>query len=134
MAKNFCCWVIVAGSQPTAFRSRDSEDLLPTLKQLQRTQPDVGMKWFERGRLWESPIEAQEALIAKRRSPPRLGRDWRPGGQHKDPRAEYDISRDEKRARFKRRLISGRTAGSAVVPPSQARSRPPSRPRGKGGK
>jgi hypothetical protein len=132
MAKNFCCWVIVAGSQPTAFRSRSAEELLPTLVQLQRTQPDVTMKWFERGRLWETPVEAQEALAAKRQGPRGRGRDWRPGGQHKDPKAEYDISRDEKRARFKRRLISGRVSrpvGDAG--PHAPGAKPPARLRGK---
>lgn len=133
MAKNFRCWVIVVGSESTAFRARLAEDLLPTLKQLQRTQPNVEMKWFERGRLWPSPEAAVAALKERRRAPSHgeRGRDWRPGGDHKDPRAKYDIPRDEKRARFKKQLIAKKTragAGEATSrPPSD---RPPYRPSG----
>ncbi|MGH9411379.1 MAG: hypothetical protein ACRD1V_18235, partial [Vicinamibacterales bacterium] len=31
----------------------------------------------------------------------RRGRDWRPGGDHKDPRDRFKVPRDVKRARFK---------------------------------
>lgn len=110
MAKFFRCWVIVDGSVPTSFRARDPEDLIPTLKQLQRTQPAVALKWFERGRLWDSPEAARVALVERRRAPTGRGKDWRPGGDHRDPRTRYDIPRDEKRARFKKRLIARKTA------------------------
>lgn len=125
MAKFFRCWVIVAGSQPTAFRARQPEDLLPTLRQLQRTQPDVDLKWFERGRLWPSPEAAAQALKERRGEPAARGRGWRPGGEHKDPRAKYDIPRDEKRARFKKRLIGRK-------PREGETGSPFSRPSGKG--
>ena len=103
MAKKFSYWVIVSGVHATAFRARSADDLLPTLRQLQRKEPEATLKWFERGRLWASPEAARTASI---RRPRPLGRDrsWRPGGSHVDPRAKYDISRDEKRARFKKRL------------------------------
>jgi hypothetical protein len=101
-------WVIVDGSVPTSFRAREREDLVPTLTQLKRTQPNVELKWFERGKLWTGPDEAREALMARRQSPPPgRSRDWRPGGDHKDPRAKYIISRDERRARFKARHSGG---------------------------
>jgi hypothetical protein len=130
MAKRFCCWIIVSGGQPTAFRSHDAESLLPTLRQLQRTQPDSMLKWFDRGRLWMSPAEADDALRARRRTGPGRGRDWRPGGAHVDPRAKYRVSRDEKRARFKRRQRSPKPPGPSG-PPRAARSarRPPKRSR-----
>ena len=142
MAKFFRCWVIVAGTQPTAFRARDAEDLVPTLRQLQRTQSDVSLMWFERGRLWPSPDEARHALLERRRQPTGRGRDWRPGGNHKDPRAKFDVPRDVKRARFKKRLIAGRIrdeeTGPSSRPPSGGSSGPsrapgspnPSGPRG----
>ena len=95
-------WVILAGPTPTSFRARSREILLPTLYQLQQTQPDVSLKWFERGRLWSSPLEAREALVAQRQQR-RKPADWRPGGAHKDPRKRFEISRDQKRARFKAR-------------------------------
>ena len=73
-------WIIIDGQTPTSFRSRQQEDLLPTLHQLQRKQPQVRLMWFERGRLWASPTEAREALIIGRRTPTGRTRAWRPGG------------------------------------------------------
>jgi hypothetical protein len=103
-------WVIVAGPHATAFRARERDDLIPTLRQLQRTQPDASLRWFERGRLWQSPAEARDALKARRLTgPPSRGRAWRPGGTHADPRAKYKLTRDQKRQRFKKRMVSGRT-------------------------
>jgi hypothetical protein len=123
MAKYLRYWVIVADAQPTAFRSRHAEDLLPTLKQLQRTQPDAALKWFERDRFWDSPEVAEASLMARRTSSRGRGAGWRPGGTHEDPRAKYEVSRDEKRARFKRRMIGGRTKPSSIT-------RGPSKPKG----
>ena len=104
-------WVIIAANAPTAFRARHRETLLPTLKQLQRTQPDAVMRWFDGRRLWTSPAEANEA---RRRRETKRPADWRPGGQHRDPRQRFELSRDEKRARFKRRLRSGFREGTAT--------------------
>jgi hypothetical protein len=107
-------WVIVSGAHATAFRAREREDLMPTLRQLQRTQPNTSLRWFERGRLWQSPAEARDALRARRVSgPPSRGRDWRPGGNHADPRAKYKQTRDQKRERYKKRMI--RSGGSNPV-------------------
>ena len=105
MAKLHSFWVIIDGAVPTAFRARNREELLPTLTQLKRTQPNVVLMWFERGRVWESPAAARAALEARRQQPRPRDRkpEWRPGGDHRDPRAKYQISRDEKRARFKKR-------------------------------
>ena len=124
-------WIIVDGETPLSFRSRERDDLVPTLTQLKRTQPNVALLWFERGRLWPSPTEAREALIQRRQSPPPgRGRGWRPGGNHVDPRAKYAISRDDKRARFKARATRDRQdeqRGSGFDrPPGPAR--PPQAP------
>jgi hypothetical protein len=107
-------WVILAGMTPTSFRGRNRDALVPTLRQLQRTQKDVTLRWFENGRIYESPeharamaMEARRARFAPGPRKPARGPDWRPGGQHKDPRAKYEMTRDQKRARFKRRLRSG---------------------------
>jgi hypothetical protein len=134
VAKNFCYWVIVVGTEPTAFRAKDAEVLVPTLRQLQRTQPDVEMKWFERNRLWESPEKAADAVRARRRTPERRGREWRPGGAHADPRAKYDVPRDEKREQFRKRLVAKKVAstqapGTAVKPPRTFRPARPPKPR-----
>jgi|SRR5579871_3837036 len=99
----FGYWIILDGSAYTSFRGRTREELLPTLRQLQRTQPEVALRWFERGRVWENPDAAKAAALAARtaKREPR-GEGWRPGGSHADPRAKYELTRDQKRARFKR--------------------------------
>jgi hypothetical protein len=89
MPPRFAYWTILIDNQPTAFRAREREELLPTFNQLRRKNADVVMKWFARGRLWES-AEAERA--AQRALKPRVekrDRDWRPGGAHKDPRARF---------------------------------------------
>src|SRR5688572_6990213 len=97
MPPRFAYWTIILEGKPTAFRAHERDDLLPTFKQLQTRHPDVVMKWFARGRLWESPEEAQAAQRGGRE---RRARDWRPGGEHRDPRARFEVPRDEKRRRF----------------------------------
>ena len=57
------CWVILVGNVPTSFRAKEREDLVPTFKQLQRTQPEVTLRWFERGRVWENPDAARAASL-----------------------------------------------------------------------
>jgi hypothetical protein len=122
-------WIIVDGTTPTSFRSRQREDLVPTLTQLQRTQPQVALMWFERGRLWPSPTEAREALGVQRTTRPGRKRDWRPGGDHVDPRAKYVKTRDEKRARFKSRLGRDRSDAPPAAPSSgESQESKPSRP------
>src|SRR3954463_371846 len=60
----------------------------------------------------------------------RRGRDWRPGGEHKDPRDRFKVPRDVKRARFKAKQRRDRPAGGAP-PPSGGGGKPPARGRGK---
>lgn len=93
------------GQTPTAFRAREREDLIPTFKQLQRTQPDLSLKWWERNRIWSGPGDARDALAEARarKRPSGHKSDWRPGGDHRDPHQRYEMTRDQKRARFKTR-------------------------------
>ena len=93
MPPRYSYWTIIAGGLPTAFRSAERDDLLPTFKRLQEKHPDAEMKWFARGKLWESPEAAREDTEARRRAPEghrppladrppgppreRRGRDWR---------------------------------------------------------
>ena len=70
------------------------------------------LKWFARGRLWDSRQEERDDFQrrkerrsspgrdAHRDKPERRSKDWRPGGDHKDPRARFDKKkrRQEKRA------------------------------------
>src|SRR5919106_5484587 len=99
MPPRFVYWTIIAGGLPTAFRAAEREELLPTFKRIQEKHPDAAMKYFARGRLWESAEEAKQEADARRaraaRPDPR-GRDWRPGGEHRDPRQPF---KDEKKAR-----------------------------------
>lgn len=130
-------WTILLGTEPTAFRASEQNDLIPTLKQLQRRHPEAVMKWFERGQLFDSPeiAAAEWERIERERRPPT----WRPGGEHRDPRERYTLSRDEKRRRFKSQLIRSRSAGTAGGPSpdgapradqrERARPRPRPRPR-----
>lgn len=103
MAAPHAFWVIVDGATPTAFRARERDTLVPTLKQLQRTQPNVVLLWFDRGRLWDSPLAARDALRARRLARNDRRPEWRPGGNHVDPRERFKLTRDQKRARFKKR-------------------------------
>ena len=89
MPPRFAFWTILLDGQPTAFRARDKEELLPTLRQLRSTNPGAIMKWFANGRLWESPEEALEARARRPAPDERRGTDWRPGGKHEDPRARF---------------------------------------------
>lgn len=81
---------------------------MPTLRQLQARHPDAVMKWFARGRLWESQEQERADALARRRPKSgtlqRRSREWRPGGEHKDPRDRFKVPRDEKRRRFAQKL------------------------------
>lgn len=120
MARSHSFWMIIDGTVPTSFRGREREDLLPTLNQLLRTQPNVAIVWFERGRTWNSRLEAREALERQRDAPRERKQNWRPGGAHVDPRDKYKVSRDEKRARFKKRAVFDRQSSEGSGPPSES--------------
>jgi hypothetical protein len=103
-------WTIILEGKPTAFRAHTQEELLPTLRQLQARHPDAVLRWFARGRLWQSQEEERVALAARRSAErERRGRDWRPGGSHRDPRERFNVPRDEKRRRFRDRLYRDRS-------------------------
>ena len=126
-------WTIIVDDKPTAFRAAEQDELLPTLRQMQARHPDAVMKWFARGRLWESQDSERADAAAKRRPPmgdrrpaaERRGRDWRPGGEHKDPRERFKIPRDEKRRRFAENL---HREGPATPPHADNPAGEPSRP------
>jgi len=130
MPPRFAYWTILIDNKPTAFRARDRQELLPTIAQLKRTNEHVEMRWFAHGKLWDSP-EAQRA--AERRPPPReqRDRDWRPGGQHKDPRARFDKEARRRKKREERaNWDASRAGGGAGRDREASRSRParPDRP------
>ena len=89
MPPRYAYWTILIDQKATAFRAREREELLPTFHQLKRKNADVVMKWFARGRLWESPEEAQAAQRAPKAPVEKRGHAWRPGGEHRDPRDRF---------------------------------------------
>jgi hypothetical protein len=117
MPPRYAYWTILIDQKATAFRAREREELLPTFHQLKRKNADVVMKWFARGRLWESPVEAQVAQRAPKAPFEKRGRDWRPGGEHRDPRE-----------RFKKRSQTQRAHPEPSGPREKLDGRPASRP------
>ena len=115
-------WTIILEGKPTAFRAHTQEELIPTLRQLQSRHADVIMKWFARGRLWDTQDQERADAMAKRRPKPSLTRerrprDWRPGGEHQDPRDRFKVPRDDKRRRFAQKLRRPRTGPGPGRPP-----------------
>jgi hypothetical protein len=98
MPPRFAYWTILIDNKPTAFRAHERDELLPTFQQLKRTNPNIEMKWFARSKLWDSPEQARFAarMPATRE---KRGADWRPGGQHKDPRARFARKKRDDRSR-----------------------------------
>src|SRR3974390_1710204 len=95
-------WTILIDGAPTAFRAHDQAELLPTVQQLKRKSADVVLKWFARGKLWDSPDQAQWAgTHAQPRD--RRGPEWRPGGEHKDPRAHFKEAEQKRRQEKRKR-------------------------------
>lgn len=93
MPPRYAYWTILAGGLPTAFRTAEREELLPTFHRIKEKHPDAEMKYFARGKLWESPEQARREAERQREV---RARDWRPGGEHRDPRQRF---RDAKKAR-----------------------------------
>jgi hypothetical protein len=89
MPPRYAYWTILIDNRPTAFRAREKEEMLPTFHQLRRTNRDVVLKWFARGRLWETPEAAQAAGRETAVAREKRGSDWRPGGAHQDPRDRF---------------------------------------------
>jgi hypothetical protein len=67
MPPRFAYWTILIDSKPTAFRARDRDELVPTFHQLKRANTNIEIKWFARGRVWDSPGDAVQARLSKRR-------------------------------------------------------------------
>src|ERR1700741_1871635 len=61
MPPRYAYWTIIAGGLPTAFRAADRDDLLPTFQRIKDKHPDAQMKYFARGKLWESQDAARAA-------------------------------------------------------------------------
>ena len=121
MPPRFSYWTILAGGMPTSFRAAERDDLLPTFRRLQERHPDAEMKWFQRGRLWESPEAAQSEF--QKTTPPR-GRDWRPGGEHRDPREPFKKAKREHNQKVRQQRFARKNAGPGPVRGEPERQKP----------
>src|SRR5262245_46136765 len=86
MPPRFAYWTILVDDRPTAFRAAEKEELLPTVRQLQRTNKNVALKWHARGRLWESREAAVASLEKIRDGHGQKRRPDRPPGSPTRPR------------------------------------------------
>ena len=66
MPPRYAYWTILAGGLPTAFRTTEREELLPTFKRILEKHPDAEMKYFARGKLWDSPEAAEQPYSVDR--------------------------------------------------------------------
>lgn len=146
MPPRYTYWTIIAGGLPTAFRTAEREELLPTFRRIKQKHPDAEMKYFARGRLWQSPDEARVEAEARRaaaaqrhstRGGPSRGRDWRPGGEHQDPRQKFrDAKRvrnqDRRQERFDRRHKSSAAPHHGEAPTGPAPRAPRTEWHGRG--
>jgi hypothetical protein len=129
MPPRYAYWTIIAGGLPTAFRTAVREELLPTFQRIKEKHPDAEMKYFARGKLWESP----EAARAAEKRPGTRSRDWRPGGNHRDPRQKFIDAKKQRNAAMRKERWERRTGrerkpsmrGQGTEEPTQ-----PPRPRG----
>src|SRR6186997_3459786 len=120
MPPRYSYWTIIAGGLPTAFRAAEREELLPTFTRLKQKQPDAEMKWFARGKLWESPEDARQQLDRRRVTANRSTRDRNDPGDraHGGDRGERGGSGERDRP-------------GSDTRPSESRSDRPSERRGK---
>src|SRR5688572_6135663 len=145
MPPRYAYWTIIAGGLPTAFRATEREELEPTFKRLREKHPDAEMKWFARGKLWNSPDEARAPRSdygdrggkADRPGPPERdarGRDWRPGGEHRDPRQPYKDAKKARNQRWREEKFDKRQragdAGTAAKRWDPGRQAPREKPHG----
>ena len=140
MPPRYSYWTIIAGGLATAFRAAERDELLPTLAQIRHKHPDAEMKWFARGKLWDSPESARREIEERRTdkggaaSEGERGRNWRPGGEHRDPRQKYKDAKKahnarERKRKFERRQRSGVQGDRRTDQREQPPSRGPHRKR-----
>src|SRR5262245_24958455 len=126
MPPRFSYWTILAGGLPTSFRAAERDDLLPTLRRLKERHADAELKWFQRGKLWTSPEEAQAAFEKPAES---RGRDWRPGGVHRDPREPFKKQKRERNQARRQQRFDRKHGGPEAQSTDRPRQKPEVRPR-----
>jgi hypothetical protein len=83
-----------------------------------KSRNDEGGKnrWRDRPGGPPPPPESKPGSPKPRSGEGSRGRDWRPGGQHKDPRDRFKVPRDVKRARYKDKLRRDHTNPKPAPP------------------
>lgn len=134
MPPRYSYWTIIADGLPTAFRAAEKDELLPTFGRIKHTHPDAEMKWFARGRLWDSPESARSEAAARRQADAKrtnkMGRGWRPGGNHRDPRQKYRDAKTARNAAHRKKKFERRQRPGAERSPQELRNRPSREHRG----
>jgi len=132
MPPRYAYWTILIDGKATAFRARERDELLPTFNQLARKNDDIVMRYFARGRLWDTPEQAQWASrnMQGANAGVKRGREWRPGGEHKDPRLRFDKSKarsTRSEPRFSKPKENDAKPGTPSSKPKEYGSRSPNR-------
>ena len=122
MPPRYAYWTIIAGGLPTAFRAAEREELLPTFQRIQRETPRRGDEMVRarqamgiagggahraESRFRDRPRNsafANELDGHGPKRPPRekRGRDWRPGGEHRDPRQKFIDAKKQRNATLRK--------------------------------
>lgn len=135
MPPRYSYWTIVAGGLATAFRAAERDELIPTFARIRHKHPDAEMKWFARGKLWDSPESARRDTEERRAdkrpaaSGGERGREWRPGGEHRDPRQKFKDAKKARNVRERKRKFERRER-FAVQEDRRVDQREPQRSRG----
>jgi hypothetical protein len=129
MPPRYSYWTIIADGLPTAFRAAERDELLPTFTRIKHKHPDAQMKWFARGKLWDSPESARREAETRQHAAAgratQTGRDWRPGGNHRDPRQPYRDARKARNAANRKSKFERRRTSSASRGAQEPKNRPP---------
>jgi hypothetical protein len=115
-------WTILVDEQPTAFRAALVEDLQPTFKRLKEKHPSARVVWFQNGKVWNSRLDAQEAMRARGE----MGRrgDVRQGGFRDRPRERRPEQADRRDPSGK---LEWKPKGSSPIAPGFSRGKTESR-------
>lgn len=147
MPPRYAYWTILVDEQPTAFRSSLQDELMPTFKRLKEKHPSARMVWFQNGKVWNSRLDAQEAMrergergraADKRQGGFREGKrpdvserprlDWKPRGEEPKPRREHPKPRGaHPKLRGEQPQPGGRPSKLEWKPRGSSPSRPPAR-------
>ena len=140
MPPRYAYWTILVDDQPTAFRSGSQEELMPTFKRLQAKNASAKMMWWQNGKLWDSRLDAQEAMRARgeigrsrdfRQGTPGLSerRPTASGGRRESKGERYSDRAPKASERREEREPSGKLdwkpKGEPSVPPAERRAKKP---------